>query len=419
MQLRATAERDDERRGSRPASVAVALVLVLALVGGGITAGTAAAAGASSAASPSAERPAQLDAATAQAGGPPVGAAFQQEIDPDSVRLTVEVDANGTAHWQIEYWTELQTDNETEAFEQLQSDVAANPDEYTARFAQRMNQTVTSAENATGREMSAGEFGVSARTETIPQEYGVLTYTFTWGNFAVVDGERLRIGDAISGFFLNDQTRLLVAWPDGYDLVESRPDADERRDRAALWYGSQTDFVGDEPRVIVSSGDDSGTGGIADGGARGPVLWVGLALAVLALAGGGIALLGRDDEDGDDSTASVPSHDAADEPEDTASDEQPGAAGRGEEAAADAEPDGDAADDPPPDLLSNDERVRRALERNGGRMRQQELVEETGWTEAKTSQVVGEMREAGTIESFRLGRENVLKLPDEDDESSL
>jgi len=52
-------------------------------------------------------------------------------------------------------------------------------------------------------------------------------------------------------------------------------------------------------------------------------------------------------------------------------------------------------------------------------MRQQEVVAETGWTEAKTSQVVGEMREAGTIETFRLGRENVLKLADEDGKTRL
>jgi uncharacterized membrane protein len=63
--------------------------------------------------------------------------------------------------------------------------------------------------------------------------------------------------------------------------------------------------------------------------------------------------------------------------------------------------------------------VRRLLESRDGRMRQQEVVAETGWTEAKTSQVVGEMRGAGTIETFRLGRENVLKLTDEDGKARL
>jgi uncharacterized membrane protein len=74
-------------------------------------------------------------------------------------------------------------------------------------------------------------------------------------------------------------------------------------------------------------------------------------------------------------------------------------------------------DEPPEDLLSNEERVLRLLERRGGRVKQKAVVDELGWTEAKTSQVVGSLREEGKIESFRLGRENVLALPQERQES--
>ncbi|MFC7045278.1 helix-turn-helix transcriptional regulator [Halobacteriaceae archaeon GCM10025711] len=48
-------------------------------------------------------------------------------------------------------------------------------------------------------------------------------------------------------------------------------------------------------------------------------------------------------------------------------------------------------------------------------MKQQEIVEELDWSEAKTSQVVGTLRDDGEIEVFRLGRENVLRLPDDED----
>jgi hypothetical protein len=50
-------------------------------------------------------------------------------------------------------------------------------------------------------------------------------------------------------------------------------------------------------------------------------------------------------------------------------------------------------------------------------MKQQDVVAELGWTEAKTSQVVGGLRDEGDLDSFRLGRENVLTLPESDDES--
>jgi uncharacterized membrane protein len=63
-------------------------------------------------------------------------------------------------------------------------------------------------------------------------------------------------------------------------------------------------------------------------------------------------------------------------------------------------------------LLSNEERVLRLLEENGGRMKQQEVAGELDWTAAKTSQVVGDLRDEDELGSFRLGWENVLTLPD-------
>jgi hypothetical protein len=47
-------------------------------------------------------------------------------------------------------------------------------------------------------------------------------------------------------------------------------------------------------------------------------------------------------------------------------------------------------------------------------MKQQEVAESLDWTDAKTSQVVTSMRDEGSLESFRLGRENVLVLPERD-----
>ena len=42
------------------------------------------------------------------------------------------------------------------------------------------------------------------------------------------------------------------------------------------------------------------------------------------------------------------------------------------------------------------------------------IADELGWTETKTSDVVSRLREEGRIDSFRLGRENVLSLADHD-----
>ncbi|WP_343160898.1 helix-turn-helix domain-containing protein, partial [Halorubrum sp. CBA1125] len=78
------------------------------------------------------------------------------------------------------------------------------------------------------------------------------------------------------------------------------------------------------------------------------------------------------------------------------------------------EAEGDEADaGPDPSLLSDEERVERLLEGNGGRMRQAAIVEETGWSDAKVSQLLSAMAEEGRVEKLRLGRENLISLPDE------
>ena len=77
-----------------------------------------------------------------------------------------------------------------------------------------------------------------------------------------------------------------------------------------------------------------------------------------------------------------------------------------------------AEDRPDVALLSNEERVVETLRRLGGRAKQQQVVQELGWTDARTSQVVSKLRDEGSIEGFRLGRENVLILSEESDEES-
>jgi uncharacterized membrane protein len=69
-----------------------------------------------------------------------------------------------------------------------------------------------------------------------------------------------------------------------------------------------------------------------------------------------------------------------------------------------------------PDLLSNEERVLHEIAQRGGRVKQQELVTALDWSDAKVSRVVKRLRERGDVEGFRLGNENVLSIPTEDDD---
>jgi len=65
-------------------------------------------------------------------------------------------------------------------------------------------------------------------------------------------------------------------------------------------------------------------------------------------------------------------------------------------------------------LLADDERVLRLLERNGGRMRQAKIVSETKWSDAKVSQLLSSMADDDEITKLRIGRENLISLPEID-----
>jgi hypothetical protein len=87
--------------------------------------------------------------------------------------------------------------------------------------------------------------------------------------------------------------------------------------------------------------------------------------------------------------------------------------GTGNGAEPDREPDSQPAPGPDPELLSDEERVEYLLERNGGRMKQASIVKETGWSNAKVSQLLSSMDEEDRVDKLRIGRENLISLPEE------
>jgi len=85
------------------------------------------------------------------------------------------------------------------------------------------------------------------------------------------------------------------------------------------------------------------------------------------------------------------------------------AAGAGAAGAA-ASAGGEETDAP---LLSDEERVLALLQDHDGRMKQAEIVDATGWSNAKVSQLLSGMAEDGKIRKLRIGRENLITLPEE------
>ncbi len=339
---------------------------------------------------------------TAQsAAGVPAGGFEQMDVDPDDVLIEISVEPDGDAVWETQYRVRLASDDEKQAFEELHADVESDPDAYTGRFGERMNATAGAAENATGREMAVSNVTVTAERRELPQSYGVLTYRFEWSNFAAVDGDRLVVGDAIDALFLDEASSLIVSWEDGYRLGEASPSPTETRDSAVVWQGPK-DFTEGQPRVAIEP----------EGRSAGPVLFVAVGLLVAVVAAIGYRRRprgGSGPERSSDAPAAAVSESAAD------ADDAEASEGAGPAAAAtDADEGSDSAPPIDDDLLSNEEQVIRLVEANGGRMKQKQVAEELDWTAAKTSQVVTGLRDEGDLDGFRLGRENVLSLPDYD-----
>jgi hypothetical protein len=287
--------------------------------------------------------------------------------DHDAVTVTIDVARNGSARWSVTYAYELPNESARERFRR---GVRNLPDRPYGFIEDMRTEAVPVAERRTGREMEVGLGERTADTSLGEAVRGTVTYEFTWTNFVDDRGDRVVVGDAISGIDFGRRESVTVAWTDSFRRVSASPPPDAS-DRNEVEWNHPLGFGSDDPRVELAR-----TGG-------GP----GLPLAAAAVAAVALVAVagwvGR-------SRLRAAGDDGAEEGDD-----------------------GELAAVPSEDLVTDEERVLRLVEANGGRMRQADLVEAVEWSRTKTSDVVNEMHEAGQVELYQLGRENVLALPGE------
>ena len=364
------------------------------------------------------------------------GAAAQADestgFAPGETVFRVELDADGDAHWQIVERIPLNNSTEEAAFADLAESFEAGDVDLERTAA--VEAAADAVDSRTDRQMSLTD---PDRTSDITGEgdnrTGTLTVSFTWRQFARTDTDdaRLYVDDVfdIDGTpwlsTLTADQRLVVVPPEGYGVLDA---AVSPRDGELVWEGP-TDLDSETLSVTLlgdqtgddTPPDDSTDDGTDDGGLDlvGLVL-VGVVVAVLAAAVGcrvprfgrfGVAV-----EQVAESVA-VAAHggNAASPPDSVSADgvdtEPPAEVGPAATTVTTTEVD-TAAGGLDEDLLSDEERVERLLERNGGRMRQANIVDETGWSNAKVSQLLSSMEEEDRIDKLRIGRENLISFPD-------
>ncbi|WP_049991373.1 DUF7345 domain-containing protein [Natrinema salifodinae] len=368
--------------------------------------------------------------------------------------IRIGITDTGDAEWTIESRFLVTNETEAEVFDEYATEVASgtrdsslNPSLF-ARYA-------SLASESTDREMTIENAGWDdGRIESLETDrqasiegeaesdvrVGVISYSFTWTNFATVDGDRIRVSDGLqtdNGPLISTLTegqRFVIEPPANYAFVDS-PTGTENG--ALVWEGPHEFSEEGLEITIVRSANErplfSRSGWLLVG-------FIGLTI----LVGIGSYLLARRHDDGLPIPSDRVPADAAeslglsqwfgrgstqDGPEPA-----PAAGNDGGESITDAgvpsstsegpgsrpasgtelefEEDIDDAIDP--ELLSDEERVLRLLRRNNGRMKQASIVKETGWSNAKVSQLLSQMDEDGEIEKLRIGRENLITLPEVD-----
>jgi len=329
--------------------------------------------------------------------GPAAQSTPAQPPVSENTTFHIQIQPNGDARWTITDTYALEDANETRAFEEFGTEyVNGNTD---VGYEQPFRDANDAASAATGREM---ELTNVSRDYVVDERTGEIILQFTWTNFATTNQSRLVVRDGFNTtegtWFprLHEDQTIVISPPAGYEVTNSPPTS-YLDDRDLRLEGPQ---VFEPGYLEVVYQEDETLGNTPPGPAGGDLpLWPGVALlfiigliaAVIYIDrqdGSGFPPVGGNETDsgGDDGPPMTPASDSSET----------------------TNGDIDVA------LLSDEERVERLLEQNGGRMKQARIVKETGWSNAKVSQLLSSMDEDGRIDKLRIGRENLISFPDED-----
>ncbi|MFT4958564.1 MAG: putative membrane protein [Halobacteriales archaeon] len=393
--------------------------------------------------------------AAASSDGSAVTASLQDDSNTSAIErptphtiIAINVTETGDARWTVTSQFTVETQNETAAFQSLATSVKTGDSEVGYRI-ETFRRAANLSERSTDREMAIENVSWTSRIEN---DTGSLSLQFTWSNFARMEDDSLVVDDVFSSnggtWFprLNDGQKLVINPPGEYAPIDTPSDRGPVNG-SLIWEGPR-DFEPGYFSIVYVASIGPGTTTTSNqttatstqttttpGGPTqetSPTFWMGVVLLVFAVGAGGYfyavhrrdgtptagGAVETDSEEGEDESAQ------AIDTEDVSTRET-----SGETSASTVPPTESAMGSGPgteepmtletdtgidPELLSDEERVERLLERNGGRMKQANIVTETGWSNAKVSQLLSSMAEEDRINKLRIGRENLITLPDED-----
>ena len=298
------------------------------------------------------------------------------------ISYTFDVDTQGNAWYIIEYRTLLDSQDRINEFDEFILVVEGNST-HKAEFKTRMRDIVTQAGIATSRPMTASDFDVSVTTQnSATGNYGIVRYSFIWGNFAEVSGSSVVIGDVFfGGQYISTGDTFIIKVPDGYEISEVTPTPDSERKIELIWSGPRN-FNSGEPAIVAEKSSSS---------------FFFVVLVVLVL--GAVVILNYRKKVGEqDTSPRIRSHMVEDmEP-------QP-------------KPDDSGLTEPVKQTVStvtrfesDEEMIISMLREHDDTMMQTEIVQKSGFSKSKTSALLTNMAENRQIKRVKKGRENLIRL---------
>jgi len=287
----------------------------------------------------------------------------------------INIVANGSAVWIVENQLVLSSSDEVDAWNYTFS---LEREGFLNSYRDGMVVGVERAAQFTGREMSAVDFELDFRaspltgTSVDDRWLGVIEYRFTWNGFAATDDGVVNVGDAfVDGFYLESESALYISPPPGFHAVQVVPEADAFSGDTMVWFGDVDTnaalgmrvFEPGFPQVSMESVIAPTTGPTDQNGQDdGTFLLLVGAVGLLAIASGaGVIVLRRRKRK------------VVELPEDR-------------------------------------ETLLNALRKFGGQAYQIDLVSATGFSEAKVSLLLKELKHEGVIVKIKRGNRNIIRL---------
>ncbi|MFP8953959.1 helix-turn-helix transcriptional regulator [Natrialbaceae archaeon A-arb3/5] len=327
-------------------------------------------------------------------------AAVQDDVgsgDFDTTSFEITVHENGSATWTFRHEQRLDgngDETETEArnnFQAFAEEFESGDTEFGLyeRFSDQAELMIESGNANTDREMEARNFNRSATIDGQFNPIGVVEMSFLWDGFAETENGEIVVGDVFQDIYITEDQSIVIEAGDGLTFQNAEPEPQyvgaSLEDADSVQWSGEREFLDGHPRVTLEpAGNDTSW------------LPVGVALLVLLGAGVGLALYHRRRQ----STATEATETPA-PPLRTDSETEPAATQTDDQS---VEP---LSDD---ELVTDEDRVVRLIRENGGRMKQVNIVDETGWSKSKVSMLLSEMEDDGTISKLRVGRENIVSL---------